>query len=72
MPPTYTKAQLMDMNNSPGNFGTNWIKNINTIKGNEVAHIYPTGDASSWGRMYVALPTTLKITNEIRNYWNLL
>jgi hypothetical protein len=39
------------MNDGP--LGRNWIINIENIQDN--ANIYPTGDASLYGRIYVAL-----------------
>jgi len=62
----YSKAQLLKMNHSP--LGSNWIRNLENIK--EYANIYPTGDASLSGRMYVALSE--KLTDELIKKYNIL
>ena len=66
---THTKARLLEMN-SDRTLGFNWILNINNIGNNELAKIYPTGDASmSAGRIYIAFPATKILTpEEIRKY----
>ena len=63
----YSKAQLLEMNAGP--LGRNWIINIQNIQGN--AKIYPTGDASLTGRIYVALPADLELTDEIIEKYNI-
>ena len=63
----YSKAELLEMNNGP--LGRNWIINIENIQGN--ATIYPTGDASLCGRIYVALPADLELTEEIIIKYNI-
>lgn len=55
------------MNSSP--LGINWILNIENIQDN--AKIYPTGDASWGGRIYIALPADLKLTEEIIRKYNI-
>jgi hypothetical protein len=64
----YTKAQLIEMNNST--MGRNWIINI----GDEGPYkIYPTWDAGLMsGRIYIALPATLEITASVRTKYNLM
>jgi hypothetical protein len=67
----YTKARLIEMNMNP-NLGRNWISNIANIDENEPAKLYPTGNASlSGGRIYIALPASLKITKEIELKYNI-
>lgn len=61
----YSKATLIKMNNSP--LGRNWILNIENIK--DYANIYPTGDASLTGRMYVAL--SCELTEELIKKYNI-
>jgi hypothetical protein len=63
----YSKAQLIKMNSSP--LGINWIRNIENIQDN--AKIYPTGDASLTGRVYIALPADVKLTEEIIKKYNI-
>ena len=63
----YSKAQLIKMNSSP--LGINWIRNIENIQDN--AKIYPTGDASLTGRIYIALPADLELTEEIIKKYNI-
>jgi hypothetical protein len=63
----YSKAQLIKMNSSP--LGINWIRNIENIQDN--AKIYPTGDASLTGRIYIALPADLELTEEIIRKYNI-
>jgi hypothetical protein len=67
---THTKANLMEMNNSK--LGRGWIKNIERIGELELAKIYPTGDAGlASGRIYIALPASLVITDQIRQQYNI-
>lgn len=66
----YTKTQLKKMNSDP-TVGINWIKNIETIKENEKAKIYATGDCSLSGRFYIALPATTQLTPSLRTKYNL-
>ena len=63
----YSKAQLIKMNHSP--LGINWILNIENIQDN--AKIYPTGDASLTGRIYVALNADVQLTEEIIKKYNI-
>ena len=63
----YSKAQLLEMNAGP--LGRNWIINIENIQ--DYAKIYPTGDASLCGRIYIALPADLKLTEEIIRKYNI-
>ena len=70
-PPTFSKARLMEMNNSE--HGLNWIRNIKNIKDNEEACIYATWDVTWAGRVYVALPATVDTTDaNVRTKWKLL
>ena len=62
----YSKARLLEMNASPI-FGYNWIINIQNIQ--DYANIYPTGDASLRGRVYVALSGEL--TEELIEKYNI-
>jgi hypothetical protein len=67
----FTKTQLREMNNS--HLGHNWIKNIENITHNQRAKIYPTWEAGiSTGRIYVALPVELAISEEAKNQWNIM
>ena len=61
----FSKAQLLEMNDGP--LGRNWIINIENIQDN--ANIYPTGDASLYGRIYVALSGEL--TEELIRKYNI-
>ena len=63
----YSKAQLLKMNSSP--LGINWIINIQNIQ--DTAKIYPTGDATLSGRIYIALPADLELTEEIIKEYNI-
>jgi hypothetical protein len=68
---SYSKAQLLEMNSST-TLGFNWIKNIESIKKDEKAKIYPTGDAGlASGRIYVALPESTILTKYIITQFNL-
>ena len=67
---TYTKARLLQMNADP-TLGRNWIINITTLGENEPAKLYPTGNASLSGRIYIALPASLLITKEVELQYNL-
>jgi len=71
MESTYSKSKLLEMN-SNRTFGFNWITNIENIKDNELAKLYPTGNASvSSGRLYVALPANKLITKELIEKYNI-
>ena len=63
----YSKAQLIKMNSS--SLGINWIKNIENIQDN--AKIYPTGNATLYGRIYVALNANVELTEEIIKKYNI-
>jgi hypothetical protein len=68
---THTKMELLAMN-SDRVLGFNWIKNIANIKDNEQARLYPTGDAGFMsGRIYIALPATMTLTNDIIQKYNI-
>ena len=70
---TYTKLQLIQMNTS----NPLWFKSILNIdnlsdNNNDKARIYPTYDAGlQYGRLYVALPTDLELTYEIKEKYNI-
>ena len=66
----YMKSQLVQMNQSE--MGHKWIRNIEQIGENEPAKLYMTGDAC-WmsGRIFIALPESLKITPEVEVKYNL-
>jgi hypothetical protein len=68
--PTYTKAQLLQMNSST--LGVNWISKINTIKEGSLAKIYPTWEAGLAGRIYIALPATLIVNANNKNLYNIM
>jgi hypothetical protein len=69
--PTYTKATLLQMNNDP-TYGMKWIINIENIRDDELAILYPTGGASViTGKIYVALPATTIITEEINKKYKI-
>ena len=63
----YSKDQLLKMNSSP--LGINWIRNIQNIQ--DTAKIYPTGYATLSGRIYIALPADLELTEEIIKEYNI-
>ena len=68
---TYTKNQLLQMNKSL-TYGLNWIINIDSIKDEEFASIYPTYDAGlSSGRIYVALSANLILDKNIIEKYNI-
>ena len=80
MEQTYSKETLNIMNcRYPWNgsikhsdLKTNSINSINSINTNTYK-LYATGDADvSLGRIYISLPTTLKITNDIKKKYNLM
>jgi hypothetical protein len=66
---SYSKEQLLDINNHI-NYGFNWIKNIENI--NDRACIFPTGDMTTSGRIYIALPENTIITVEIKKKYNII
>ena len=68
---SYTKAQVIELNND-SKYGTNWIKNIDKINNNELANIHPTGDILSSGRIYIALPSNIVLTSDIKKKYNLI
>jgi len=67
----YTKSQLMIMNTSnPLWIGA--ILNIEKLNDTQLARIYPTYNAGMrCGRLYVALPSDLVITHEIKEKYNI-
>ena len=68
---SYTKAQVIELNND-SKYGTNWIKNINKINNNEMVNIHPTGEILSSGRIYIALPSNIVLTSDIKKKYNLI
>jgi len=67
---TYTRSELTEMNSSYP--WTRCITNINNIGDTERAKLYPTGGAGFCGRIYIALPSNLKLTPYIIQKYNLL
>ena len=68
---TYSKVTLLQMNADP-KYGYNWIKNLENINDNQQAILYPTGFGGIYtGNIYVALPSTLVLTDYIRNKYNI-
>ena len=68
---SYTKAQVIELNND-SKYGTDWIKNIDKINNNELVNIHPTGDILSSGRIYIALPSNIVLTSDIKKKYNLI
>jgi len=66
---SYSKAQLLDMN-SHEKYGFNWIRNIENITDN--AYLFSTGDITSSGRIYVALPEHTVITPDVKKKYNII
>ena len=66
---SYTKMQLHEMNASYP--WSKCITNIDNIRDTERGRLYPTGNAGLYGRIYIALPSNLVITPEIKNRYNL-
>jgi len=62
---SYTKKELEVMNKG------NWIIGIDKLPEGAKAKLYPTGDTTFSGRIYVALPAKMKITATISNKYNL-
>ena len=68
---SHSKEDLLLLNNKPG-LGSNWIKDINSLKDNIKYVLYPTGDAGLFGRLYMPLDINTKLTTEIiikHNLW---
>ena len=61
----YTRNELEVMNKG------NWIIGIDKLPKGAKAKLYPTGNATFNGRIYVALPANMKITATISNKYNL-
>lgn len=68
---SYTKAQVIELNND-SKYGFNWIKNIDKINNNELVNIHPTGEILSSGRIYIALPSNIVLTSELKKKYNLI
>ena len=68
---SYTKTEVIELNNDT-KYGTNWIKNINKINNNEMVNIHPTGEILSSGRIYIALPSNIVLTSDIKKKYNLI
>jgi len=61
---TFSKSQLEKMNTDP-KYGSNWIQNLNNINNNQGVKLYATGQSSiSTGRVYIALPANIKLTDQ--------
>jgi hypothetical protein len=68
---TYTKAKLVEMN-SDKTYGFNWILNLQNINNNQLAKLFPTGNANfQAGKLYVALPANTVITKELIAKYNI-
>jgi len=76
---TYSKSQLYDMNLNY-KYGPGWIKinqnansNINTNISKDNYKLYATGDSNiSSGRIYIALPASEIITEELKRKYNIM
>ena len=68
---SYTKAQVIELNND-STYGFNWIKNIDKINNNEMVNIHATGEILSSGRIYIALPSNIVLTSDIKKKYNLI
>lgn len=61
---TFSKSQLEKMNTDP-KYGSNWIQNFSNINNNQSIKLYATGQSSiSTGRVYIALPANMKLTDQ--------
>jgi len=61
---TFSKSQLEKMNIDP-KYESNWIQNLNNINDNQDVKLYATGQSSiSTGRVYIALPSNIKLTDQ--------
>ena len=69
---SYTKAQLIELNNESKYGYTDWIKNIDKINNNEMVNIHATGDILLSGRIYIALPSNIVLTSELKKKYNLI
>jgi len=73
METTYTKERLDKINYSYPWNGSIINSNESKSKENNTYKLYATGDANiSQGRIYVSLPSNIKITDEIRRKYNLM
>lgn len=60
----FSKSQLEKMNTDP-KYGSNWIQNLNNVNDNQGVKLYATGQSSiSTGRVYIALPANIKLTDQ--------
>ena len=67
---TYTKATLLEMNTK---YGYNWILNLENINDRELAILLPTENINyTAGRLYVALPAKLVLTDFYIKKYNIL
>ena len=67
---TYSISEINQMNLKHGG---NWIKTNNITTTNNNCILYPTGDATiQSGRIYVALPSNIKMTDETRKKYNII
>jgi arsenate reductase-like glutaredoxin family protein len=46
--------------------------NIDKINNHEIVNIYATGDILLSGRIYIALPSNVILTNEIKKKYNII
>lgn len=69
---TFDKSTLEKMNMDP-KFGSNWIKNLDSVNSTEDIKLYATRNASiRTGREYIALPANKKLTQEERIIYNII
>ena len=69
---SYTKAQLIELNNDSKYGYTDWIKNIDKINNNEMVNIHATGEILLSGRIYIALPSNIVLTSEVKKKYNII
>lgn len=69
---SYTKAQVIELNNDSKYGYTDWIKNIDKINNNEMVNIHATGDILLSGRIYIALPSNIVLTSDIKKKYNII
>lgn len=69
---SYTKAQLIELNNESKYGYTDWIKNIDKINNNEMVNIHATGEILLSGRIYIALPSNIVLTSEVKKKYNII
>jgi hypothetical protein len=61
---TFYKSHLETLN-IDRKYGSNWIQNLNNVNNNQDVKLYATGQSSiSTGRVYIALPANMKLTDQ--------